>query len=62
MPIIFYLLLKAHLPGEHATNPLAHSGGRMALLLLLAGMSLPRRRVAPSTRPNAPTGSSSRGF
>ena len=48
--------------GSIATSPLAHPGGLLALSLLLAGMSLPRRRFAPDTRPNAPTGSSNRGL
>ena len=34
--------------GESATKPLARLVGRPALSLLLAGMSLPRRRFAPA--------------
>jgi hypothetical protein len=45
-----------HLLGEPATHPLARPGGRPALLLLLAGPGMQRRRVAPATRPDAPSG------
>jgi hypothetical protein len=48
--------------GESATHPLARPDGRPALSLLLAGMSLRRRRFAPATRPNAPSGASNCGF
>jgi len=34
-----------------ATRPLAHLVGRPALSLLLAGISLPRRRFAPAIPP-----------
>ena len=51
-----------HLLGEAATHPLERSGGRLALLLLLAGPGLRRRRVAPATRPNAPSGASNFRF
>jgi len=37
-----------HLKGESASRPLARPVGRPALALLLAGMSLPRRRFAPA--------------
>jgi hypothetical protein len=37
--------------GDSATRPLAHLVGRPALSLLLAGMSLPRRRFAPAIPP-----------
>jgi hypothetical protein len=35
-----------HQSGESAKRPLARPDGRLALSLLLAGMSLPRRRFA----------------
>jgi hypothetical protein len=37
-----------HQVGASATRPLAHLVGRPALSLLLAGMSLPRCRFAPT--------------
>jgi hypothetical protein len=37
--------------GDSATWPLARLVGRPALSLLLAGMSLPRRRFAPAIPP-----------
>jgi len=40
-----------HPTGDSATWPLAHSVGRPALSLLLAGMSLLRRRFAPAIPP-----------
>jgi len=40
-----------HPNGENATRPLARLVGRPALSLLLAGMSLPRRRFAPAIPP-----------
>ncbi|MFZ2266406.1 MAG: hypothetical protein WAV95_02395 [Azonexus sp.] len=40
-----------HPKGESATRPLARLIGRPALSLLLAGMSLPRRRFAPAIPP-----------
>jgi len=40
-----------HSKGESATRPLARLVGRPALSLLLAGMSLPRRRFAPAIPP-----------
>jgi hypothetical protein len=40
-----------HPAGESATRPLALLVGRPALSLLLAGMSLPRRRFAPAIPP-----------
>jgi hypothetical protein len=48
--------------GESATHPLARPGERLALSLLLAGPGPPRRRFAPDTRPNAPSGASNRRF
>jgi hypothetical protein len=45
-----------HPTGESATRPLARLVGRPALSLLLAGMSLPRRRFAlgiPPKRTNS---------
>jgi hypothetical protein len=52
-PIAVY---RHHYSGEVATHPLARPDGRLALSLLLAGMSLPRRRFAPASLPNAPIG------
>jgi len=40
-----------------ATSRMTRPGERLALSLLLAGTSLPRRRFAPYTRPNMPSGS-----
>jgi hypothetical protein len=51
-----------HRFSESATHPLARPDGRLALSLVLAGMSLPRRRFAPSTHPNAPSGASNYGI
>ena len=51
-----------HLLGETATPPLVRPGGRLALLLLLAGPGMRRRRVAPATRLNAPLGAFNCGF
>jgi hypothetical protein len=46
------LRLQCHHPlGNSTTQPLAHLVGRPALTLLLAGMSLPRRRFAPAIPP-----------
>ncbi|MGB4914351.1 MAG: hypothetical protein WBO95_19955 [Candidatus Dechloromonas phosphoritropha] len=53
---------KDHPMGERATHPLARPVGRLVLSLRLAGMSLPRCRFAPATRPNAPSGASNYGF
>ena len=53
---------KHHLIGESATHPLPRPVGRLALSLRLAGISLPRCRFAPATRPNAPAGASNCGF
>ena len=52
----------AHPNGERATHPLAHPDGRLALSLRLAGISLPRCRFAPHTRPDAPSGASNCRF
>ncbi|MDP3137650.1 MAG: hypothetical protein Q8N17_15130, partial [Burkholderiaceae bacterium] len=40
-----------HSWGDSATRPLARLVGRPALSLLLAGTSLPRRRLAPAIPP-----------
>jgi len=40
-----------HFDSDYATRPLAHLNGRPVLSLLLAGMSLPRRRFAPAIPP-----------
>jgi len=53
---------KDHPMGERATHPLARPVGRLVLSLRLAGISLPRCRFAPATRPNAPSGASNCGF
>jgi hypothetical protein len=47
-----------YLFGESATHPLARPDVRLALSLILAGMSLRRLRFAPVTRPNTPSGAS----
>jgi hypothetical protein len=51
-----------HLLGEYATHPLTRPAKRLPLSLLLAGMSLPRRRFVAATRLNAPSGASNCGF
>jgi hypothetical protein len=51
-----------HLFGERATHPLARPDMRLALSLLLAGPGLRRRRCAPATRPDAPSGVSNCRF
>jgi len=45
-----------HPLGDSATRPLARLVGRPALLLRLAGMGLPRRRVAPAIPPKRTIG------
>lgn len=62
MSIEFLDFDTGHPLGEAATHPPARPGRRLALSLLLAGMSLPRRRFAPDTSPNAPAGASNYGF
>jgi hypothetical protein len=62
MNITFFAFNCFHLFGESATHPLARPDVRLALSLILAGMSLRRLRFAPVTRPNAPSGASNRGF
>lgn len=47
----FYAFEEIHPTGESTTRPLARPGGRPALSLLLAGMSLLRRRFAPDIPP-----------
>ncbi len=47
----FYASEEIHPAAESATRPLARLVGRPALSLLLAGMSLPRRRFAPDIPP-----------
>jgi hypothetical protein len=49
---------KLHHLGEYATRPLARLDVRLPLSLLLAGMSLLRRRFAAATHPDAPSGAS----
>jgi len=58
----FPAFVNDHPLGENATHPLARSYGRLALSVLLAGMSLRRRRFAPVTRLNAPSCASNCGF
>ena len=52
----------AYLMGEIATHPLAHSGKRLALSLLLAYSGRLRRRFVPATCPNAPSDASNYRF
>jgi len=47
----FYAFEAINPKGESATRPLARLVGRPTLSLLLAGMSLPRRRFAPAIPP-----------
>ena len=58
MNINFSLRNSLYGSGTSATYPLTRPRRRLALPLFLAGMSLPRRRFAPVTRPNAPSGTS----
>ncbi|MDF1486669.1 hypothetical protein PY257_16045 [Ramlibacter sp. H39-3-26] len=51
-----------HLMGESAMHLPAPRSGRHAALLLLAGMSPPRRRVLPGTPITAPAGASNCRF
>jgi len=51
-----------YLVADIATHLLARSDGPPALSLLLAGPGLLRRRFAPDTRPNAPSGASNYRF
>jgi hypothetical protein len=51
-----------HPVGESATCSPVRPGRRLALSLLLAGMSLPRRRFAPDTRSSALASTSNCGF
>ena len=53
---------EGHPMGEFATCWPVRLGRRLALSLLLAGMSLPRRRFAPDTRPGALASTSNCGF
>lgn len=46
----------------YATRPLARPDKRLPLSLLLAGMSLPRRRFVPGTRLTAPASQPNYGF
>ncbi|MCI4431431.1 MAG: hypothetical protein JHC40_19950 [Burkholderiales bacterium] len=48
--------------GESATHPIAPRCGTLAALLLLAGMSPPRRRALPAHRITAHSGASNCGF
>jgi hypothetical protein len=48
--------------GESATRSLVRPVGRLALSLLIAGMSLLRRRFAPAIPPKRTFGPSCRGF
>lgn len=47
----FWTFKVIHPWGDSATRPLARLVGRLALSLLLAGMSLQRRRFAPAIPP-----------
>jgi hypothetical protein len=58
MNTTFFAFNRIHLFGESATHPLARPDVRLALSLILAGMSLLRLRFAPVTRPNVPSGAS----
>jgi hypothetical protein len=52
-----------HLPGEHATYPIAQLAGRLAVLLLLVGgAAMPRRRAYPDGPPAAHSNTSNCGF
>ena len=48
--------------GESATHPIEPRCGTPAALLLLAGMSPPRRRALPAHRITAHSGASNCGF
>jgi len=51
-----------HLEGENATHPIEPRCGALALLLLFAGISLRRLRVAPAPRIAAHSGASNEGI
>jgi hypothetical protein len=51
-----------HRFGESATHPIEPRCGALAALLLLAGMSPPRRRALPAHRIAAHSGASNCGF
>ncbi|MDR1995359.1 hypothetical protein [Azonexus sp.] len=48
--------------GESATRPIKPPSGALAALLLLAGMSLPRRRALPAHPMTTCSGASNYGF
>lgn len=52
----------AHRMGDYATHPIARPARRPAALLLLAGMSPPRRRALPADTRNAHSDASNDGF
>jgi hypothetical protein len=56
MNINFSSCNSIYFSGGSATHPLMRPRSRLALSRFLAGMSLPRCRFAPVTRPNAPSG------
>jgi len=62
MDIEFAAFANLHRLGDNATHPLARPVGRLALSLVLAGISLRRRRFAPDTRLTAPSDASNCGF
>ncbi len=51
-----------HLMGDNATHPIEPRCGTLAALLLLAGMSLRRRRALPAHRITAHSGASNYRF
>ena len=51
-----------HHLGDSATHPIAPPWRVLAALLLLAGISLPRRRALPAHPMTAHSGASNRGF
>ena len=53
---------KPHLLGERATHPISPPSGALAALLLLAGMSMRRRRALPAHPMTACSGASNYRF
>jgi len=51
-----------HRMGETATRPIRPPSGTLAALLLLAGISLPRRRALPAHPMSTCSGASNYGF
>jgi len=62
MSTAFLSFADRHYLGEDATRPIRPPTGALAALLLLAGMSLPRRRALPAHPWTTCSGASNYGF